>query len=146
MPFIDTNLIQSWTTSNIQSQVGINRNDYQGLFYIDNRTNDSFPYSTGYTYTQGKNYQIVTTVLSSNSTIGAQLSIKFAAPFKSTVAATTPNVNTTSSGVEFYTYATPLSTLKSKSIVRYGATEAFTQSIITKSVLNEIDFLIYTFH
>jgi hypothetical protein len=145
MPFIDTNLIQSWTTSNIQSQVGINRNDYQGLFYIDNRTNDSFPYPTGYTYTQGKNYQIVTTVLSSNSTIGAELSIKFAAPFKSTVAATTPDVNTTSSGVEFYTYATPLSTLKSKSIVRYGATEAFTQSIITKSVLNEIDFLINGF-
>ena len=75
MPFIDTNLIQSWTTSNILSQVGINRNDYQGLLYIDNRTNDSFPYPTGYTYLQGKNYQIVTTVLSSGPTIGANLYI-----------------------------------------------------------------------
>ena len=146
MPFIDTNLIQSWTTSTISSQIGINRNSNNvgNIVYIDSRVIDS-QYPSGYTYSQGKNYQIVTGVSSSSSTIGAQLYIRFSAPFKNTIASVTTDVSDTSiaqTGVNFYTYATPLSTLKSKSIVRYGANNSFTQSIITKSTLNELDFLI----
>jgi hypothetical protein len=144
MPFIDTNLIQSWTTSTISSQIGINRNsnNVDNIVYIDSRVIDT-NYPSGYTYTQGKNYQIVTGVSSSTSTIGAQLSIRFNAPFKDSIASVTTDVSgITQTGVEFYTYTTPLSTLKSKSIVRYGANDSFTQSIITKSILNELDFLI----
>jgi hypothetical protein len=147
MPFIDTNLIQSWTTSTISSQVGINRNSNNpgNIVYIDSRVVDSdFP-NGGYTYSQGKNYQIVTGVSSSTSTIGAQLYIRFSAPFKDSIASVTTDVSDASivqTGVNFYTYATPLSTLKSKLIVRYGANDSFTQSIITKSTLNELDFLI----
>lgn len=145
MPFIDTNLIQSWTTSTISSQIGINRNSNNvgNIVYIDSRVIDSAYPNGGYTYTQGKNYQIVTGVSSSSSTIGAQLSIRFNAPFKDSIASVTTDVSSiTQPGVDFYIYATPLSTLKSKSIVRYGANDSFTQSIITKSTLNEIDFLI----
>ena len=147
MPFIDTNLIQSWTTSTISSQIGINRNSNNvgNIVYIDSRVIDSAYPSGGYTYSQGKNYQIVTGVSSSTSTIGEQLYIRFSAPFKDSIASVTRDVSDTSiaqTGVNFYTYATPLSTLKSKSIVRYGANDSFTQSIITKSTLNELDFLI----
>jgi hypothetical protein len=144
MPFIDTNLIQSWTTSTISSQIGINRNSNNlgNIVYIDSRVIDS-QYPSGYTYIQGKNYQIVTGVSSSTSTIGAQLYIRFSAPFKDSIASVTTDVSSiTQPGVVFYTYATPLSTSKSKSIVRYGANNSFTQSIITKSTLNELDFLI----
>lgn len=140
MPFIDRNFNQCW----VVQQSGITRNSIPtGLYYVDSVTNDiSGDYITGYTYSQGKNYQIVTGVSSSNSTIGSALSIRFSAPFKDSLASVTRDVSTTSSGVEFYTYASPLSTLKSKSIVRYGAIESFSQSIIKSSTLKEIDFLI----
>ena len=133
MPFIDKNFSQFWITQ----QPGIARNSNPGLYYVDSITD-----TTGYTYSQSKNYQIITSVSSLNSTIGSNLSIRFSAPFKDSVVSVTRDVNSTPSGVEFYTYASPLSTLKSKSIVKYGAHETFTQSVITKSTLNEIDFLI----
>jgi len=132
MPFIDKNIIQRWITK----PPGIARDTTTGLYYVDNITN------SGYTFSQSKNYQIITRVSSSNSTVGSSLSVKFSAPFKDSVVLETRDVSIFSSGVEFYTYANPLSTLNSKSIVRYGATEAFTQSVITSSALNEIDFLI----
>ena len=143
MPFIDRNFNQCWVTQ----QPGIARNSNPGLYYVDSITNNQLvplqpDYTTGYTYSQSKNYQIITSVSSLNSTIGSTISIRFSAPFKDSVASVTRDVNSTSSGVEFYTYASPLSTLKSKSIVKYGAYETFTQSVITKSTLNEIDFLI----
>ena len=133
MSFIDTNTNQSWIVKQLPS-IGITRNSQTGLRYIDNRTDSP----SGYTYSQGKNYQIITSVL--NSKINSNLYIRFNAPFKDSLASITRSLNANS--VEFYTYATPLSTSTSTSIVRYGATESFTQSLITKSNLNEIDFLI----
>jgi hypothetical protein len=143
MPFIDTNFNQFW----VAQSPGITRNNLPGLYYVDSVTNNQFvppqpDYTTGYTYSQAKNYQIITGVSSSVSPIGSNLSIRFSAPFKDSIASVTRDVSIGSSGVEFYTYVSPLSTLKSKSIVRYGANESFTQSIITRSTLNEIDFLI----
>jgi hypothetical protein len=133
MSFIDTNLNQSWIVQQLPS-IGITRNSQPGLRYIDNRTNTP----SGYNYSQGKNYQVITKVL--NSKIGSNLYIRFNAPFKDSLASITRSINANS--IEFYTYATPLSTSTSTSIVRYGATESFTQSLITQSNLNEIDFLI----
>jgi hypothetical protein len=135
MPFIDTNLTQSWTSSIISSQQGINRiSNNIGLFYIDNTV------TGGCTYSQGKNYQLITKIFGSNP-IGDGINIRFRAPFRDSVAAVTRDVDATL-GVEFYTYAAPLSTLQSNSIVRYGATENFTASVIVSSTLNDIDFLV----
>ena len=144
MPFIDTNLNQTWVVVQTPS-TGITRNSTVGLYYINSVTNDQSVlnqpnYTTGYTYSQGKNYQIITETSPVSSTIDS-LYVRFSAPFKDSVASITRNLSTSSS-VGFYTYASPLSTLKSKSIVKYGANETFAQSIITNSTLNEIDFLI----
>ena len=144
MPFIDTNLNQTWVVVQTPS-TGITRNSNVGLYYINSVTNDQPvlnqpDYTTGYTYSQGKNYQIITEVSPVSSTIDS-LYVRFGAPFKDSVASVTRTL-ATSSSVGFYTYASPLSTLKSKSIVKYGANETFVQSIITNSTLNEIDFLI----
>ena len=144
MPFIDTNLNQAWVVVQTPS-TGITRNSTTGLYYINSVTNDQYvvnqpSYTTGYTYSQGKNYQIITEISPVSSTIDS-LYVRFDAPFKDSIASITRTLSTSSS-VEFYTYASPLSTLKSKSIVKYGANENFAQSIITNSKLNEIDFLI----
>jgi len=144
MPFIDTNLNQAWVVVQTPS-TGITRNTNTGLYYINSVTNDQYVpnqpyYPTGYTYSQGKNYQIITEASPVSSTIDS-LYVRFSAPFKDSIASITRSLSTSSS-VEFYTYASPLSTLKSKSIVKYGANDTFTQSIITNSTLNEIDFLI----
>ena len=145
MPFIDTNLNQTWIVVQVPS-TGITRNNNVGLYYVNSVTNDQYVlnspsnYTTGYTYTQGKNYQIITEISPVTSTIDS-LYVRFDAPFKDSIASITRSLSTSSS-VEFYTYASPLSTLKSKSIVKYGANETFAQSIIVNSTLNEIDFLI----
>lgn len=141
MAFIDKNLEQAWSVDNSISNTGINRRLYSsnvGLKYVYDLTLD--PKINN--YKQNKNYQYITELL---GYINTSIYIKFSSPFKSTVASITRVItdnNISSGNVEYYTYANPISNEYSKNLIQYGATEAFTSSVIKSSTLNEIDFLI----
>lgn len=129
--FYDRNSVQCWITTGI----GVTRlsTSPEGIFYINNEFNPN-----EFLYNQNKNYQFVTTITGSAPSI---LSIQFSAPFRAGVASQTSDIDTTS-GVLFYTYANPISTELSRNIIRYGAPLSFTSSLINKSTIREIDFLI----
>ena len=100
MPFIDTNLNQTWVVVQTPS-TGITRNSTVGLYYINSVTNNQSvlnqpDYTTGYTYSQGKNYQIITEASPVSSTIDS-LYVRFSAPFKDSVASVTRTLVTSSS-------------------------------------------------
>ena len=137
MAFIDRNLTQAWSNDPTFNPTGINRKLHSGnigLKYVNSESVGDILNS----YKQNKNYQYITTLFGN---INTPISIKFSSPFNSSVASVT-RVVSDSNSVDFYTYANPTVNEDSKSIIQYGATEAFTSSIITKSKLNEIDFLI----
>jgi hypothetical protein len=129
--FYDRNSVQCWTTLGI----GVTRlsTSPEGIFYINNEFNPN-----QFLYNQNKNYQFVTSV---TGPAPSRLSIQFLAPFKAGIASETRDINTTS-GVLFYTYANPINSELSRNIIRYGAPLSFNSSLINKSTMREIDFLI----
>ena len=139
--FFDRNNIQYWKFDTTLG--GVNRNTISGNFYINNEIfNDpNTPIQDKYLYNQDKNYQFTTKVVGLNP-MYSPISIKFSAPFKDSIVATTRVNQTATSSVIFYTYANPSNTEYSKDIIKYSAPQTFTTSAITESKLNEINFLI----
>ena len=139
MAFIDRNLTQAWGNDpTFTNPKGINRklnSGSAGLKYVNSESSGDVLNS----YKQNKNYQYITTLFGD---INTSISIKFSSPFNSSVASVTRVITNGVNSVDFYTYANPIENEDSKSIIQYGANEAFTTSIITRSKLNEIDFLI----
>ncbi len=132
--FYDRNIIQTWTFNSN----GINRlpdSGVQGTFYY---INSEFTNLDGFLYKQNKNYQYVTSVTGSSTSI---LSIKLSPPFLGGYVKETRDISTIG-GVLFYTYANPIYTEYSKEIIKYGAIETFTASYINRSTINEIGFLV----
>lgn len=139
--FFDRNNIQYWKFDTILG--GVNRNTISGNFYINNEIfNDpNTPIQDKYLYNQDKNYQFTTKVVGLNP-MYSPISIKFSAPFKDSIVATTRVNQTATSSVIFYTYANTSNTEYSKDIIKYSAPQTFTASAITESKINEINFLI----
>lgn len=135
MAFVDINQVQSWTYSSILG--GVNRIDSStDIKWIKNTFNNN------YNYKQDRNYQYVTSVTGSG-TVG-QLSIKFKSPFQDGTISTNENVQA-DGGLEYYTYANPINTQLSDTLLLYGAYESFTNSVIQSTKLHEIKFLVNGF-
>lgn len=135
MAFVDINQVQSWTYSSTLG--GINRIESEtDIKWIKNT------FTNNYNYKQDRNYQYVTSVTGSG-TVG-QLSIKFRPPFLENIITTNEDVQA-DGGVEYYTYANPINTQLSDTLLLYGAYESFTNSVIQSTKLHEIKFLINGF-
>ena len=135
MAFVDINSIQSWTYSNTLG--GINRIETStDLKWIKNT------FTNNYNYKQDRNYQYITSVTGSG-TVG-QLSIKFRQPFQDGIITTNENIQA-DGGVEYYTYANPINTQLSDTLLLYGAYESFTNSVIQSTKLHELKFLVNGF-
>jgi hypothetical protein len=136
MPFIDTNIAPSWIyDSNLGGIKRIVLSD-TNIKYIKNTPNGV------YTFTQLKNYQFVTGITGSG--ILGTFSTRFRSPFTNDTIMLRNNV-LTNGGVEFYTYNNPNYTLDSNTLISYGSDNSFVNSVIKKTSVYELSFLINGF-
>ena len=138
MPFIDTNPTLVWIYDNTLG--GIKRIVLPGDTNIKYIKSSVSPGT--YNFRQLKNYQFITGLTGSGQ-LGT-FSIKFEKPFKNETTSLRQSV-LTNNGVKFYTYNSPNNKLQTDTLIYYGSDNSFTNSAITSTEVNEIDFLINGF-
>lgn len=128
--FYDRNSIQTWQ---YVSGNGITRipTNIDTPYYVNSE------FINVNLYNQNKNYQFITTIKGGSA---STLFIKLDNPFSAGIVKELSILPDTE--VTFYTYANPISSENSVNIIKYGATDTFTSSYITESLIREIDFLI----
>ena len=136
MPFIDTNSVLSWEYDNTLG--GIKRKVIlpDNIRYIKSSANNP------YLFTQLKNYQFVTGI--TGSVALGNFYLQFEAPFTNNTISLR-NTVLTNGGIKFYTYNSPNYSLSTKTLLRHGSNNSFTQSAIITSRVNELSFFINGF-
>jgi hypothetical protein len=136
MPFIDTNSALSWEYDNTLGGIKRKVRLPDNIKYIKSSANNP------YLFTQLKNYQFVTGI--TGSVALGNFSLQFDAPFSNNTISLR-NTVLTNGGIKFYTYNSPNYSLSTKTLLRYGSNNSFTQSAIITSRVNELSFFINGF-
>jgi len=129
--FYDRNSLQSWEFNILNNGITRKLRNSPIPLYINSE------FTNANLYNQKKNYQFLTTIKGGSA---STLDIQLSNPFKAGSVKELSILE--NSEVQFYTYASPISSESSVNIIRYGALDTFTSSYIKASSIREIDFLI----